>query len=195
VNVRRYAVAATQVVGTTLLGRSLLAEPGSRRFYRATYATAATWVAGGLASSSRPQWTKKGAAEGIAVGTAAFGLFYGCAHVARRIPVLRRALTSAFRHVDVGRTSAVATTTVVNGIAEEVFFRGAVQDLLGGKRSAALYVAAVAGSRNPALVLAAAIMGPLWAWQRERSGGLLAPMLAHVAWSMLMLQFVTPLFT
>jgi hypothetical protein len=187
---RHYAVAATQAIGTALLGRSLAAAPGSRRFYRATYATAATWTAGGLVSSSRPQWTGKGAGEGLAVGAAAFGLFYGCAHVARRIPVLRRALTSAFRHVHVGRTAAVATTTIVNGVAEEAFFRGAVQDLLGGKRGAALYVAAVAGSRNPSLVLAAVIMGPLWAWQRERSGGLLAPMLAHVAWSMLMLEFV-----
>jgi len=196
VRVPRRAAALTQAVGTVLLGRSLNAEPGSKRFYGATYATAATWTAGGVLSRppGGPQWTGRGAGEGIAVGTAAFGVFYGCAHVARRIPLLRRALTSAFRHVHVGRTSWVATTTIVNGVAEEIYFRGALQDLVGAKKGTALYVAAVAGSRNPALVLAAVIMGSALAWQRDRSGGLLAPTLAHVTWSVLMLRFVAPLF-
>ena len=191
-NLRRHAIAATQLVGTALLARSLSAKPGSRQFYEATYATAATWAAGGLVIG--PQRTGGRAGEGLAVGTAAFGVFYGCAHIARRIPVLRRALTKAFAHVHVGRTPWVAATTVANGIAEEIYFRGAVQDLVGAKRGTALYVAAVAGSRNPALVLAAVIMGSVFAWQRERGDGLLAPTMAHIAWSMLMLRFVAPLF-
>lgn len=192
-NVRRCAVAATQAVGTALLHRSLSARPDSRQFYRATWATAATWTAGGLALG--PQRTGGRAGEGIAVGAAAFGVFYAGAHIARRIPVLRRALTSAFAHVHVGKTPWVAATTIANGIAEEIYFRGAIQDLVGPRRSTALYVAAVAGSRNPALVLAAVIMGSVWAWQRERGDGLLAPTLAHVVWSILMLRYVTPLFT
>ncbi|TDQ00207.1 CPBP family intramembrane glutamic endopeptidase [Labedaea rhizosphaerae] len=189
---RRAAIAATQTVGTALLTRSLTAAPGSGRFYRATYATAATWTVGGLVAG--PQRSGGRAGEGLAVGAAAFGVFYGCAHVARRIPVLRRALTKAFAHVHVGRTPWVAATTAANGIAEEIYFRGAVQELLGAKRGTALYVAAVAGSRNPALVLAAVIMGSVFAWQRERGDGLLAPATAHIAWSMLMLRYVAPLF-
>lgn len=89
-------------------------------------------------------------------------------------------------------------TTLVNGVAEEVFFRGALYGALRDHRpvaaSTAVYVLATTTTRNPALVLAASAMGTLFALQRRASGGLQAPVITHVTWSTLMLRYLPPLF-
>ena len=46
----------------------------------------------------------------------------------------------------------------------------------------------------PALVLAAGVMGTLFAVQRRATGGIQAPLLTHVTWSTLMLRYLPPLF-
>src|SRR3712207_7587123 len=46
--------------------------------------------------------------------------------VARRIPVLARAIGSVLSYADQGSAPLVLTTTLANGVAEEVFFRGAL---------------------------------------------------------------------
>jgi membrane protease YdiL (CAAX protease family) len=43
-------------------------------------------------------------------------------------------------------------------------------------------------------VLASEPMGLLFALQRRASGGIQAPMIAHVTWSVLMLRYLPPLF-
>ncbi|EOD64932.1 hypothetical protein H480_29311, partial [Amycolatopsis vancoresmycina DSM 44592] len=125
-----------------------------------------------------------------AVGAGAFAAFYGCALVARRIPLLRRAITGVLDHAHRGPTSSVAATALVTGAAEEVFFRGTLYDALGPGGATAAYVLSTTATRNPALVLASAVMGTLFAWQRGRSGGVQAPLLTHVVWSALMLAFM-----
>ena len=45
-----------------------------------------------------------------------------------------------------------------------------------------------------ALVLAATVMGTLFAAQRRASGGIQAPVLTHLTWSILMLRYLPPLF-
>jgi CAAX protease family protein len=82
----------------------------------------------------------------------------------------------------------------VTGAAEEVFFRGAVYDAFGARGSTAVYVLSTTATRNPALVLASAVMGTLFAVQRSRSGGVQAPLVTHVVWSALMLAFLPRLF-
>jgi membrane protease YdiL (CAAX protease family) len=37
-------------------------------------------------------------------------------------------------------------------------------------------------------------MGMLFAWQRRATGGIQAPLLTHLTWSVLMLRFLPPLF-
>jgi uncharacterized protein len=192
---RRRVVAVTSVVGTALLAASLAARPGSRAFAGLTLATAATWTAGGLASGPVPRGRQ--VAVPVATGAGAFAAFYGAALVARRIPVLDRALVSVLRHAHAGGGPVVLATTLANGAAEEIFFRGALYAAAPRQPvavSTAVYVLSTLATRNPALVLASAVMGTLFAWQRRATGGVQAPLLTHVTWSALMLRFLPRLF-
>jgi uncharacterized protein len=196
---RRPVVTATTAAGTALLGASLAAEPGSRAFSALTAATAATWTAGGFAAGPVPRG-RTGATAAlapIATGAGLFAAFYGAALVARRIPVLDRALRSVLRHADAGSGVAVLATTLTNGAAEEIFFRGAVYAAAPRHPvavSTAVYVASTVATRNPALVLASAVMGTLFALQRRATGGVQAPLLTHVTWSALMLRYLPRLW-
>jgi membrane protease YdiL (CAAX protease family) len=186
-------LAAVTAAGSGLLGASLASRPGSRRFHVLTASVAATWLAGARAAGPVPRGSRD-VVQPVTVGAGAFAAFYGCALVARRIPLLRRAITGVLDHAHRGATSSVAATALVTGAAEEVFFRGTLYDALGFRGATAAYVLSTTATRNPALVLASAVMGTLFAWQRRRSGGVQAPLLTHVVWSALMLAFMPRLF-
>lgn len=193
---RRRVIAGTLAAGTGLLGASLATEPGSRRFYGLTAGVAGAWIGGGIASGPLPRGARETAIP-VFTGAAAFGLFYGGAKVARHIPVLNRAISSIFRYSDQGSERLVLLTALVNGMAEEVFFRGGVYAAVGAHplaRTTAVYALSTCATRNPALVLASGLMGTLFAWQRQRSGGIQAPILTHITWSTLMLRYLPPLF-
>jgi membrane protease YdiL (CAAX protease family) len=167
---------------------------------------AATWLAGGLATDQLHWRTWRGhdrsfgrlVAVPVLTGVAAFSAFYGAALIARRIPVLNDALVSVLDYAERGSGAAVLATTVANGVAEEVFFRGSVftafapAHRVGG--STMVYMLTTSATRNPALVLASGVMGGLFAAQRRASGGILAPMLTHATWSALMVRYLPPLF-
>ncbi len=201
---RRRTVATVSAVGAGMLGFSLSREPGSKLFYSSTVALALTWTVGGLASGplhlgrtdDRPP--RRPVAAPALTGVASFGVFYGAALMVRRIPVLNRALANVLRYADDGTTPLVAGVTAANGVAEEIFFRGALYAALGDHHpvaaSTAAYTLATVPTRNPALVLAAGLMGAVWALQRRESKGILAPAITHVTWSLLMLWFMPPLF-
>ncbi|GAA3530214.1 CPBP family intramembrane glutamic endopeptidase [Nocardioides daeguensis] len=204
---RRGVVAATAVTGAGLLGRSLSTPPGSRRFYLSTAAVAAVWTAGGLTSGplhlgwieNRDATLRRPVLTPAATGLAAFGVFYGAALAARRIPALGDAVARVLRFAEEGDDRLVLATTLANGVGEEIFFRGALYAALGQHHpvttSTAVYVlATTTTTRNPALVLAAATMGTLFGLQRRASGGLQAPLITHGVWSALMLRFLPPLF-
>ncbi|MEJ7742483.1 MAG: CPBP family intramembrane glutamic endopeptidase [Nocardioidaceae bacterium] len=97
-----------------------------------------------------------------------------------------------------GSSPLNVATTMVNGLGEEVFFRGALYAALDADRavmaSTAVYTLATASTRNPALMLAAGVMGTLFSLQRRASGGLQAPLLTHLTWSALMVRFLPRLF-
>jgi len=198
---RRRVVGATSVVGAGVLGAGLSTRPGSSAFYALTGATALTWTTGGLAAGplhrGRTRAEHRPVVAPVLTGAAAFGAFYLAALVARRIPLLDRALRKVLRYADEGRGGLVFATTLVNGAAEELFFRGAVYDAAGARAvpvSTAAYVLATVPTRNPALMLASVVMGVLFAEQRRRTGGLQAPLITHLTWSALMLRFLPPLF-
>ena len=203
---RRRVTAGVAVGGAGLLGVSLSTRPGSPAFYGLTLAVAGTWVTGGLASGplhlgwmlTPDHQLRRPVVTPVVTGVGAFGLFYGAALVARRIPVLDRAVTRVLRYAHQGSTPLVATTALANAVAEEVFFRGALYAALGAGRpvlsSTAVYALATAATRNPALLLASVVMGGLFGVQRRATGGIQAPVLTHVTWSALMLRFLPPLF-
>jgi CAAX protease family protein len=196
---RRRLVAMATVAGAALLGMSLVSEPDSPRFYGLTTGVAATWLVAGAAAGPAPAPARRQVVGPIAVGIAAFAVFYLAALVARRIPVLGRAIAGVLTYAHHGRTPLVLATTLLNAVAEEVFFRGTVYDVLDGRHpvatSTAVYVSVTGVTRNPALVLASLVMGTLFAWQRRSSGDVWAPILTHVTWSTLMLSVLPRLFS
>lgn len=203
---RRRIVGAVSLLGTGLLGMSFSTQPGSRRFYGLTAAVAATWTLGGLLSGplhlgwiqSRDHRLRRPVITPVATGLAAFGCFYGCALVARHIPVLDQAIERVLTFADEGSTPIIVATTLANGLGEEIFFRGALYAALDADRattvSTAVYTLATVSTRNPALMLAAAVMGSLFSLQRRASGGLQAPAITHLTWSTLMVCCLPPLF-
>jgi hypothetical protein len=135
--------------------------------------------------------------EPIAAGAAAFGIFYGAALLARRIPILNETIASVLQYAHQGSDPLVLATTLANGLGEEIFFRGGIFSAVGVKHpvaaSTAAYTLAATATRNPALVVAFGVMGTLFARPRRASGGIQAPILTHLTWSTLMLRFL-PLF-
>lgn len=203
---RRRVVLGTSVAGAGLLGLGLSTKPGSREFYTTTLGVAAVYAIGGLASGPlhlgwvelNDRTRRRPVIVPVATGAAAFGVFYAGAHISKRIPPLSRAVASVLQFADEGEDRLVLTTTLANGVAEEIFFRGAVYAALDGRHpvagSTAVYMVSTLTTRNPALVLAAGVMGSLWALQRRASSGLQAPVITHLTWSALMLRYLPPVF-
>jgi len=203
---RRRVVTGVTAAGAGLLGVSLSTRPGSWQFYATSAGVAATWVVGGFASGplhlgwmqARDDSLRRPVLTPVVTGVVAFGVFYGCALIAPNIPVLDRAIASVLTYADEGDDRLVLLTTLANGAAEEVFFRGALYAAIGQQHPVALstgaYALATVPTRNPALVLAATVMGTLFAAQRRASGGIQAPVLTHLTWSALMLRYLPPLF-
>jgi uncharacterized protein len=202
---RRLVVAVVLVVGATLLGVSLSMRPGDPVFYPLTVAVAATWTAGGLLSGPLHLGyaTFRGALRrpivtGLVIGVVASAVFIVGALVVREVPLLHDYVESLLAHARRGSLPLIALITLLNGVAEEIFFRGALFAAIGRRHpvviSTAFYAAASLATRNPMLVFAAVSLGLVLALQRRASGGILAPIITHVTWSMAMLFLLPPLF-
>jgi membrane protease YdiL (CAAX protease family) len=204
---RRRVTAGVSVAGAGLLGVSLSQKPNTPAFYGLTLAVAGTWLAGGFAAGplhlgwmrSPADTLERPLLTPVATGVGAFGVFYAAALVVRRVPVIGPAITRVLRYAHQGSAPLVLTTTLANGLAEEVFFRGALYAAVGTDhpvlKSTAVYSLATIPTRNPALVLASIAMGLLLGLQRRATGGIQAPVLTHLTWSVLMLRYLPPLFT
>ncbi len=197
---RRAVVAATLVGGTAVLGTTLAAAPGSTLFYGLGFLAASIWIAGGLLSGSIP-WTRNGLKEvrlvhivvPIMAGAALFGAFFAAKLVAARIPVLHHSVESVLARADAGPRLLVLVVALVNGIGEEVLFRGALYDAFDNHPAVwatAIYCIVTVATLNVALVVAAAIMGTVFSLERRASGDVLAPLLTHLSWSTLVLLFL-----
>jgi membrane protease YdiL (CAAX protease family) len=203
---RRRVVAGVSLAGAGLLGTSLSTKPGSPQFYGLTLGVAATWIVGGLGSGPvhrgwmqhRDHTLRRPVLTPVLTGVGAFAGFYMCALAARHVPVLNRAISRVLQYAHQGSGPLVLLTTLANGAAEEVFFRGALYAAIGARHpvtvSTAVYTLATTATRNPALVLASAAMGTLFGLQRRATGGVQAPILTHLTWSTLMVRFLPPLF-
>lgn len=199
---RQRVVAGTAVVGSVVLNRTFAQQPGSRSFYAHTAAAAGTWIAGGLASGQlhlgRERDRKRPVLTPALTGAGAFAGLYAAGVVAKRIPFLEQHVQRVLTFAEEGDRLPVYLTTIGNGLAEEVFFRGGVFAAVPAPHqvsvTTAAYTLATVPTKNPALVLAAAGMGTLFALQRRATGGIQAPMVTHATWSALVLRFLPPLF-
>lgn len=203
---RRIVVAVVLVIGAALLGYSLTRPPGDDSFYWLTLALAGVWALGSLASgplhmgclrfrgrNQRPVIT--GAGVGLTVGAA----FVVGGLIAREIPGVREYITRVLEFANYGPLTVVVFITLINGLAEEMFFRGAMYTALGRFHpvliSTALYVIATSVTTgNPMLGFAAIILGTVCALERRATGGILAPMLTHFFWGLVMVLALPPIF-
>lgn len=203
---RRVLVAVVLVIGAALLGYSLTRPPGDESFYWLTLALAGVWAVGAVVSgplhlgcvrfrgrNQRPVIT------GTAVGLGLGAVFVVGGLIAREIPAVREYVTRVLEFADYGPLALVVFITVVNGVAEEMFFRGALYSALGRMApvliSTVLYVIATAVTTgNPMLGFAAVILGTVCALERRATGGVLAPMLTHFFWGLVMVLALPPIF-
>ncbi|WP_295661343.1 CPBP family intramembrane glutamic endopeptidase, partial [uncultured Nocardioides sp.] len=98
-------------------------------------------------------------------------------------------------YADEGSIPLLLLITGLNGIAEELFFRGALYAAIRRHMvavTAVAYALATAATGNLMLVFAALLLGAVVGLQRRASGGILAPILTHLSWSLPML-LVLPL--
>ena len=202
---RKVIVCVVMVAGAVLLGLSLRIRPGDPSFYWITIALAATWVAGAFASgplhlgsikwhgrNQRPVIT--GATVGLLLGAA----FLAGGLVAREIPPVAERITRVLHFTTFGPLWIIVLIAVVNGVAEELFFRGALYTALGNFHPVAistlLYVICIWASGNPILGFAALILGTVCALERRATGGVLAPFLTHLVWGLIMVLALPPIF-
>lgn len=202
---RRVVVVVVLVVGAALLGYSLTRPPGDTSFYWLTLTLAAVWALGARLSGplhlgrvkfrardKRPLIT--GTLFGIGLGA----VFIVGGLVAREIPPIRDYIVRVLEYTDYGVLWLVVFITLVNGLAEELFFRGALYSALGRFRpvliSTLVYAVAVSAAGNPMLGFAGLILGYVCAYERRMTGGVLAPMLTHFFWGLVMVLALPPIF-
>lgn len=202
---RRLVVTVVLAAGALMLGLSLSVRPADPAFYPLTAGLAAVWLIGGLGSgplhlgriSFRGQ-LRRPVLTPVVIGLAAAAVFVLGALVVREIEPLRALTEDVLAHARYGSLPLVAAVTLLNGVAEETFFRGALFAALGERHpvlaSTAIYAAVTVATGNVMLVFAAATLGVVLGLQRRASGGILAPMLTHVTWSLVMLLALPPLF-
>ncbi len=199
---RRLVVVAVLVAGAILLSVSLTRRPGETSFYWLTLALAAVWAGGAVLSGPLHLGTDRRGRPPVLIGTAAGlltgGLFVVGALVVRRIDALAEPVARVLAFANQGTLPLVVAITLVNGVAEELFFRGALYTALGRTRpvliSTVLYVIATSASGNPMLGFAAVILGTVCALERRATGGVLAPVLTHLVWGAIMVLALPPLF-
>jgi membrane protease YdiL (CAAX protease family) len=195
---RRLVVAATLAVGTATLSATLAAPPGSLAFTVLGLLLATIWVAGSMAAGplhlhGPPTGIerRRNVRAAVVLGGLAFGAFLGASVVASHVPGLDDAIDSVLATAGAGPTALVLAIAVVNAVAEERFFRGALPvALVGNHRAAvatAVYVMVTVATLNLALVVAAAAMGTVFMVECLATRGILAPTLTHITWSSLML--------
>jgi uncharacterized protein len=202
---RRIVVGITLGLGATVLGLSFSVPQGDPAFYALTFALAAVWTLGSVLSGPlylghimlggtlrRPIITP------VAVGLLLAALFALGAVIARTVPPLAQLAEDVLGYARQGNLWLIVVIALVNGVAEELFFRGALFAAIGVRHpvliSTVLYTLTTVAGGNPMLVVAAAGLGTVVALQRRAGGGVLAPILTHLTWSLCMLLVLPPIF-
>ena len=201
---RRVVALVTLVVGAAVLAFALRIQPGDPMFYVATLGLAAVWATGAFASGPLHlghAHTRAGGqdarpiVQSLALGALLLALFLVGAVVVAQVPVLRDPVQHLLDHARLGSLALVAVLTAVNGVAEELYFRGALYSAVGRRHAVAIttvvYALTTVGAGIPLLVLAAGLLGLLTALQRRVTGGILGPVVTHLTWSLGML-FLLP---
>jgi hypothetical protein len=193
---RPIAAGAALALGALLLGVSFRTEPGGTWFYPAALALAAVWTVGAFASGPVPRGEVV-VLRPVAVGVGLGGVFVLGALVVREIAPLEHQVADVTAYADRGSGPAVVAVALLTGAAEELFFRGALYDVVGAQPvlgTTLAYTLVTLATGNVALVLAAAVLAVVVGLERRASGGVLAPVLTHLTWSAVLLVALPALF-
>ncbi len=202
---RRVVVAIVLVAGAVLLAFSLRSRPGDQSFYWLTLSLAAVWTLGAFLSGplhlGSIKWQgrkQRPVIIGTSLGVLMGGAFLAGGLIAREILPVAERIDRVLQFTNYGPLLLIVVITLVNGVAEELFFRGALYTALGNYHpvliSTLLYVLATLATGNPMLVFAAVILGTVCAWERRATGGVLAPTLTHLVWGLIMVLALPPIF-
>ncbi|MBF4161114.1 CPBP family intramembrane metalloprotease [Nocardioides sp. CBS4Y-1] len=204
---RQWVVVGFVLAGAVTLGFGLRTAPGSRAFYALTLVVAGIWVVGAFASGplhlGRIHWRedlRRPTFTPFVVGIAMVLLFVGGGFLVRSIPFLDP-LTHQIQDV-LGYTAssplwALALITAINGAAEELFFRGAAYAAIPWHPvswTTLAYVVATLATGNVMLTFAAVLLGFVVGLERRASGGIQAPIITHLTWSLSMLVVLPWIF-
>jgi len=200
---RRQVVSAVVVlVGAVVLGYSLNIDPAdTARFSAAALVLAAVWTVGAFASGplhlgrighpAEPDLAApRPVVQPLLIGAALALVFVLGAFVVREIPWLDDQVSNVLAHAQEGSGLVLLVVTMMNGIAEELFFRGALYAAIPRHQilwTTVAYTVATLATGNVMLGFAAVLLGLVVGLQRRASGGILAPIITHLVWSVTML--------
>lgn len=202
---RPVVVTATAVLGAAVLGAGLQAAPGSWPFYVLTLLLAAVWITGSVLAHgsasfghARRDNLLRDALLGTAVGAGLLVIFLAGASLVAQAELLAGPVERLLSNARWGALPLVAAITIINGVTEEIFFRGALYETVGGSAvrriavTTSIYTLVTAASGIALLAFAAFLLGIATGWLRHRTGALVAPWLAHLTWSLGMLLTLQP---
>jgi membrane protease YdiL (CAAX protease family) len=205
---RQLVTAGFVVVGGVVLGFSLRLEPGTGWFYPATVALAAVWTVGAFASGplhlgriGRRSELVRPVATPVVVGLALAAVFVAGALLVRSVSWLsglEDQVVKVTDYADQGSLPLLVVVTAVNGVAEELFFRGAAYAAIPRHPvlwTTVAYAIATAATGNVMLAFAAVLLGAVVGLERRASGGILGPILTHCTWSLTMLLALPAVFS
>ncbi|GAB3990746.1 lysostaphin resistance A-like protein [Nocardioides marmoraquaticus] len=212
---RRQLVSAVVVlVGAVVLGFTLrfIDPEQTTRFYLATTLLAGVWTVGAFASgpihlgrigtpASEDLLAPRPVLQPLLIGASLVVVFVAGAFLITAIPWLDDNLSpfiaDVLEHTQQGGAVLLLVVTVINGIAEELFFRGAMYAAIRKHQVAwttLAYTIATLATGNVMLGFAAIVVGFIVGLQRRATGGILAPIITHLTWSVTMLYALPAIF-
>jgi len=202
---RRVIVVIVLLAGAGVLGLALRRHPGEASFYWLSLALSGVWAVGAFVSGPLHLggvcW--RGRNQRPVISGSTIGLLLGAVFVvggliAREIPPVAELITRVLQYTDQGSWRLTMAIALIGGIAEELFYRGALYTALGRHHpvliSTIVYVAVTLASGNLMLTFAAIFLGTVCALERRATGGVLAPVLTHFVWTLVVLLALPPIF-
>ncbi len=202
---RQVRSALVLTAGAVALAGSLRMDHDSPWFPAAALGVAVIWAAGALWSGrlhlgrvSVDGRLERPVVQPVIVGLLLALIFIGGAFLTLRIGPLAAQVRDVLGFAESGSLTLLTVTTLLSGIAEELFFRGGLYAAIPRPHqvwvTTVLYVVATVLTGNVMLAFAAALLGVITGLQRRATGGVLAPILTHVTWSLTMLHVLPHIF-
>jgi uncharacterized protein len=202
---RRVVVVIVLLIGAGVLSLALRRHPGESSFYWLSLALAGVWALGAFVSGPLHLggvcWrgrNQRPVISGTTIGLLLGAVFVVGGLIAREIPAVAHLITRVLQYTDQGSWRLTMAIALIGGIAEELFYRGALYTALGRFHpalvSTVVYVIATLASGNLMLGFAAIFLGTVCALERRATGGVLAPILTHFVWTLVVLLALPPLF-